>query len=151
MSDLTPQLRDEIALHFRESNDIRGGRIVRDMEEGLTVEQIASRQRTTLDNARNYVRGTEAMLRGELPTAPSMAVKAARGYCYLLGCNLSPELRNYVIACLRQLAAINPEIRVEEPFRSGTLSDTGTRARPNDTAEKTACPTCHMIHAGECL
>ena len=77
MSDLTPQLRDEIALHFRESNDIRGGRIVRDMEEGLTVEQIASRQRTTLDNARNYVRGTEAMLRGELPTAPSMAVKAA--------------------------------------------------------------------------
>lgn len=92
MSDLTPQLRDEIALHFRESNDIRGGRIVRDMEEGLTVEQIASRQRTTLDNARNYVRGTEAMLRGELPTAPSMAVKAARGYRYLLGCNLSPEL-----------------------------------------------------------
>ena len=115
------------------------------MEQGLTVEQIASRQRTTLDNARNYVRGTEAMLRGELPTAPSMAVKASRGYRYLLGCNLSPELRNYVIACLRQLAAINPEIRVEEPFRPGTLSDTGTRARPNDMAEKTACPACHMF------
>ena len=62
------------------------------MERGLDAEQIASSQRTTLDNARNYVRGTEAMLRGELPTA----LKASNGYRYLLGVQLvacAPQLR----------------------------------------------------------
>jgi hypothetical protein len=69
--------------------------ILRDMERGLD----ASRSRPASappDNARHYVRGTEAMLRGELPTAPSMALKASNGYRYLLGCNLSPALRSYV-------------------------------------------------------
>jgi hypothetical protein len=42
-------------------------------------------QNTSLDNAKNWVKGTEAMLRGELPTARSMALKASRGYRYLLG------------------------------------------------------------------
>ena len=151
MSDLTQELRAEIAQHFRESSDIRGGMILRDMERGLTVEQIASSQRTSLDNARNYVRGFEALLSGELPTAPSMALKSSRGYRYLLGCNLSPALRGYVTSCLRRLAAINPEVRVEEPFRPGTLREPETLARPDDTAQKTSCPTCHMVHAGECL
>ena len=151
MSDLTPELRDEITHHLRESSG-RGGMIFRDMERGLTVEQIASSQGTSLDNARNYVRGTEAMLRGELPTAPSVALKDARFYRYLLwGCNLSPALRSYVKSCLHKLAAINPEIRVEKPSRPGTLGEPGTRARPDDTAQKTACPTCHMVHASECL
>ncbi len=48
--------------------------ILRDMERSLTVEQIAFSQGTTLDNARNYVRGTQAMLRGELPTTASSAL-----------------------------------------------------------------------------
>jgi hypothetical protein len=87
MSTLKPELRDEIAQHLRESSDIRGGRTLRDMERGLTVEQIAASQRTSVDNARNYVRGIEAMLRGELPTAPSMALKGSQGYRYPLGCN----------------------------------------------------------------
>ena len=125
--------------------------ILRDMERGLTVEQIASSQRTTLDNARNYVRGVEALLSGELPTTPSSALKTARIYRYLRRCNLSPALRSYVTSCLRQLAAINPEIRVEEPFLPGTLRERGTLARPDDTAQKAKCPTCHMVHAGECL
>jgi len=125
MSSLTPELR--------ESRDIRGGMILRDMERGLIVEQIAASQNTTLDNARNYVRGIQAMLRGELPTTPSSALKAARGYRHLLGCDLSPALRSYVTSCLRQLATINPEIRVEEPFRPGTLREAGTRARPDDS------------------
>ena len=138
-------------MHLRESSG-RGGMILRDMERGLTVEQIAASQRTTLDNARNYVRGTEAMLRGELPTAPSVALKDARFYRYLLwGCNLSPALRSYVKSCLHKLAAINPDIRVEEPFRPGTLHDAGTLARQAAATQKTACPTCHMVHVGECL
>ena len=151
MRDLTPELRDEIARYLRELSDRRGGMIFRDMERGLTVEQIASSQRTTLDNARNYVRGTEAMLRGELPTAPSQALKGARFYRYLLGCDLSPGLRSYVTSCLHDLRAINPAIRVEEPFRPGAPRDARTRARLGDTAQNAVCSACHTVHAGECF
>jgi hypothetical protein len=151
MSDMTPELRAEIAQHLRESSG-RGGMIFRDMERGLTVEQIASSRRTSLDNVRNFVRGTQAVLRGELPTAPSEALKRARFYRYLrLGCDLSFALRSYVTSCLLQLQAINPKIRVDEAFRPGRLGGSGTRARRDDTAQKAACPACHIIHAGECF
>jgi hypothetical protein len=151
MNTLTPELRAEIAQHLRASSDIRGGMILRDMERGLTVEQIASSQRTTVDNARNYVRGIEDMLSGRLPTTPSSALKASRGYRYLLGCDLSPALRSHVMSCLRQLAAINPEIRVEEPLRAGTLHDAGTLACKAAAIQATACPMCQLVHAGECF
>jgi hypothetical protein len=89
MSTLTPELRAEIAQHLREMTS-REGMIIRDMERGLTVEQIASSERTSLNNARSYVRGTEAMLRGELPTAPSMTLKASRATatCWGATCRL---------------------------------------------------------------
>ena len=80
-----------------------------------------------------------------------MALKASNLYRYLLECNLSPALRSYVTSCLRELATINPEIRVEEPLRPGTLHDAGTLAREAAATQMTACPTCHMVHAGECL
>lgn len=92
------------------------------------------------------------MLRGELPTAPSSALKASGGYRYLLwGCDLSPALRSHVTSCLRQLAAINPKIRVEEPYRPGALRDARTLVREANVIQETACPTCHTIHAGECF
>lgn len=149
MRNLTPELRAEILQHLREMTS-REGMIIRDMERGLTVEQIATSQRTSLANARSYVRGTEAMLRGELPTAPSIALKASGGYRYLLGCDLSPALRSYVTLCLHDLRAINPEIRVEEPFRPGAPRDSRNLARLDDTAQR-VCPACHTVHAGECF
>ena len=84
MSDMTPELLDEIAQHLRESSGIRLG-----MERGLTVEQIASSQGIPLDSARGYVRGVEELLSGKLPTTPSAALNWARIYRYLHGCNLS--------------------------------------------------------------
>ncbi len=151
MSDLTSELRDEIAQHLRESSGIRLGMVFQDMERGLDVEQIASSQGIPHNGARGYVKGVEELLSGTLPTSPSQALKWARIYRYLQGCNLSPALRSYVKLCLRQLQAISPEIRVDEPFRPGTLGGSDTRARPDDTAQKTACPTCHMFHAGDCF
>lgn len=150
MSTLTLELREEIARHLREMSG-REGMIIRDRDLGLTVEQMAAKQNTTVENVSDYVRGTEAMLCGELPTASSMALKASRGYRYLLGCDLSPALRDHVMSCLRKLATINPEIRVDEPFRPGTLRAAGTRARLDDRAREAKCPSCHMVHAGECL
>jgi hypothetical protein len=150
MSTLTPELQDEIAQHLRESSEIRLGMVFQDMERGLDAEQIASSQGIPLNGASGYVRGVEEVLGGKLPTAPSQALKWARIYRYLLGCNLSPALRGYVTSCLHQLHAINAEIRVDEPFRPGTLGGSDTRARPDDTA-KTPCPECHTIHAGDCF
>ena len=78
MSTLTPELWDEIAHHLHASSDIRHGVILRDMERGLDAEQIASSQRITIDNATGYVTVVGALLRGELPTTPSSALKIAR-------------------------------------------------------------------------
>ena len=126
MSTVTPDLRAEIAQHLRASSDIRLGMVLRDIEEGLDVEQIASSQGIPLNGARGYVRILEEVLSGKVPTTPSEALKRARTYRYLQGCDLSPALRSYVTSCLGQLAAINPEVSVEKPFRPGTLRDAGT-------------------------
>ena len=80
-----------------------------------------------------------------------MALTNSYVYRELLGRNPSPALRSYVTSCLRQLAAINPEICVDEPLRPGTLHDAGTLACEAAATQKTACPTFHMVHAGECL
>lgn len=95
--------------------------ILRDMESGLDVEQIAVKQGTSITNVRAYVRGVDAVLSGELPTTPALALKGVRTYRLMLRFNLSPELRSYVTTCIRQLAMVNPEIRLDEPFRPGTL------------------------------
>jgi hypothetical protein len=52
MSTVTPELRAEIAQHLRASSDIRLGMVLRDIEEGLDVEQIASSQGIPLNGAR---------------------------------------------------------------------------------------------------
>lgn len=121
MSPLPPDLRDEIADHLRGSTETRHGMVLRDMERGLDVEQIALKQGTSINNVRAYVRGLQGVLSGELPTTPALALKGVRTYRLLLGFNLSPELRNYVTTCIRQLAMVNPEIRLDEPFRPGML------------------------------
>ena len=64
-----------------------------------------------------------------LPTAKSAALRNSYGYRYLLTCNLSPALHSYVKTCLRGLAAINPEIRVDEPLNMRTLPNTKSLAR----------------------
>jgi 5-methylcytosine-specific restriction protein B len=131
MSTLTPELRAEIAQHLRASigSGLRQGLILRDIELGLDAEQIAAKQNTSVQNARNYIGGVQAVLDGKLPTTPSNALKGARTYRYLMGCDLSPALCDYVTSCLRQLNAINPEVRVEEPLRPGPPRDAGTHPR----------------------
>jgi hypothetical protein len=157
MSDLAPELGDEIKRHLRDMSCRDGmlsreGMIIRDMERGLlTVEEIAASQRASVDNIGRYVRGTEEMLRGELPKSPSGALKASGGYRYLLGCELSPALRSHVTSFLRQLKAINPNVRVDEPFRPGPPRNARNLVRDAALTEETACPNCHTIHAGECF
>ena len=150
MSALTPKLRAEIEHHLH-ARSIRHGIVFRDMERDLNAQQMACSQRTSVSNVRNLIRSVQHLLDGTLPTTKSLALTNSYVYRELLDRNPSPALRSYVTSCLRQLAAINPEIRVDEPLRPGTLHDAGTLAREAAATQKTACPTCHMVHAGECL
>ena len=150
MSALTPKLRAEIEHHLR-ARSIRHGIVFRDMERDLNAEQMACSQRTSVSNVRNLIRSVQHLLDGTLPTTKSLALTNSYVYREFLDRSPSPALRSYVTSCLRQLAAINPEIRVDEPLRPGTLHegrDSGARGRryPED-----CMPTCHMVHAGECL
>ena len=99
MSDLTQELRAEIAQHFRESRDIRRpARSFANMERGLTgradrVQPAAPR----LGNARNYgerLRG--AMLCANCTTAPSIALKSSRLVCRYLAVGAICRLRSAI-------------------------------------------------------
>lgn len=147
---IAPELRAEIAMHVRASSGSRHSLVLRGMERGLSVEQMAASQHTTVDNVKAYVRGIEALLDGRLPTTPSSALDASRVYRLLLACSLSLELRDYVTTCLGRLAAINPSIAVNESLRPSTLRDAETAQRRVATVDP-VCPSCFMNHAGECL
>jgi len=51
---------------------------------------------------------------------------------YLLGCDLSPELRSHTTRFLRQLNAINPEVRINEPLQIRALPGTTARRRADN-------------------
>jgi hypothetical protein len=70
----------------------------------------------------------------------------------LLGCDLSPELCSHTTTFLRQLNAVNPEVRINEPLQIRALPGT-TAARRADNRPalvSQVCPECDLQHAGEC-
>jgi hypothetical protein len=50
-----------------------------------------------------------------------------------------------------KLSVLRSYTRVKEPVRPGTRRDSGTLVREAAATEKSACPTCHLVHAGECI
>jgi hypothetical protein len=111
---------------------------------------MAASQHTSPANVRVSVRSVQYLLDGTLPTTPSMALTNSYVYRELLNFNPSPALRTYAKTCLRELAARNPSVRVDEPLGPVTLYDSGTLARRvTSTRHETVCPTCYLIHAGE--
>ena len=85
------------------------------------------------------------MLAGMPPTTRSAALINSYGYRYLLTCSLSPELHTCVKAFLRRLAAINPEVRVDEPLRIRALPNPRTVKHRATPTQQTVCPTCRLI------
>jgi hypothetical protein len=147
MTSLTPELLEEIKRHLR-VNPVRHGEVFRAMERGLDVDQMdASR-----GNARKFRNSVEAMLTGTLPTTKSAALVNSYGYRYLLGCDLSPELRSHTTTFLRQLNAINPEVRINEALQIRALPGTTARRRADNRPAQViqVCPQCNLQHAGEC-
>lgn len=169
MSELTPELRAEI-VEILSSSDIRHALVFRDVQQGLTAEQMAAGQRTTVANVRNYMRSIEHLLVGTLPTSATQSVTNAGAYRELLSADPSPELHAYAAERLDELAANNSGAQTRG-IRSGT-SVTATRppspakAAPAPAKPRTApratrtkkpeprpekvCPNCYLVHAGEC-
>jgi hypothetical protein len=147
MTSLTPELLEEINRHLR-VNPVRHGEVFRAMERGLDVDQMD----TSRGNARNFRNSVEAMLTGTLPTTKSAALVNSYGYRYLLGCDLSPELRSHTTTFLRQLNAINPEVRINETLQIRALPGTTARRRADNRPAQViqVCPQCNLQHAGEC-
>lgn len=147
MAALTPALLDEIKRHLR-ANPVRHGEVFRAMEQGVDLDQMG----TSRSNARNFMNSVEAMLAGTLPTTRSAALVNSYGYRYLLGCDLSPELRSHTIAFLHRLKAINPEVRVDQPLQVRSLPKTKSRRKPDPLSaqRRQTCPSCNLEHAGEC-
>jgi hypothetical protein len=121
MPSLSPALREEMVQHLFALPNPRGG-IVRGVEQGLSVDEIASQLNTDWNNVNNHVRHHGRMLDGELANSPSSAIKEARVYKVLLGQPLSPALHDYVVDCLQRLQELAPSIRIE-PGRLGPMRD----------------------------
>jgi hypothetical protein len=145
MTSLTPELLDEIKRHLR-ANPMRHGAVFRAMEQNLSLDQMG----TSRSNARNFLNSVEAMLTGTLPTAMSAAQTNAYGYQYLLGCDLSPELRSYTQAFLRRLREINPNINVDKPLQLRALPVAAQERKPAHESTSRTCPNCHLSHSGGC-
>lgn len=91
------------------------------LEEGLVADAIAERLEGGAAGAWQYRRMVRALLDGNLPTAPTIAVAAARRYRTVLKApGLSAAARSYLQANLDEL-----ERRASDPAR---LAEEGQRA-----------------------
>jgi len=149
MSELTPELRDEI-LQILRSSDIRHAIVFRDLEQGLNAEEMADRQRTSPANVRKLMNSVRHLLDGTLPTGSSMALTNSYVYRELLNFNPSAHLRAYVDARLRALARQNPLVKVDEPLGQVTLYDSSTIWARNTSKPDDLCPTCRLTRPCFC-
>jgi hypothetical protein len=99
----------------------RVGEVYRLLEEGLAADAIAERLEGGAAGAWQYRRMVRALLDGNLPTAPTVAMAAARRYRTVLKApTLSAAARSYLQANLDEL-----ERRATDPAR---LDEEGQRA-----------------------
>jgi hypothetical protein len=105
-----------------EADDTRLGQVYRGLQRGLTAEVIATELDVASSNfVWNYERIIRAMLHGDLPTAPSVALQAARRFRKLLkSSRLSSSLRSYLEMNLAELErkADDPTARAVEAQRA---------------------------------
>ena len=148
MNALTPDLRSEIEQILRSSSPgLTHGEVFRYLEQDLNEEEIVDRHGTSLSNVRGFMRSLDHLLQGTMPETKSAARTNSMVYKELLNHDLSPGLLNYVKHRLRLLMAINPEINMD-PLR--TRSHQYGSKQSHQTPQKAVCPSCQIVHAGEC-
>lgn len=114
------EVRKELQAYLT-SDSSRIGEMYRLLEEGLAADAIAQRLEGGAAGAWQYRRMVRALLDGNLPTAPTIALAAARRYRTVLKApGLSDAARSYLQANLDEL-----ERRASDPAR---LAEEGQRA-----------------------
>ncbi len=110
-SALTDEMRDEIKRLLRASSDgLEHGAVLRLMEQGLSVEEIAATRSSSVQSIRGWQRSLEHLFEGTIPESKSAVLKNSYVYRELLNHPLSENLRSYVGARLRELIAVNPQV-----------------------------------------
>lgn len=162
MSALTPGLRDEIEqLLHTSAAGFSHGEVLRSIEAGSTVDQIAARHATTVSDVEAYMKSLQHLLVGTIPASRAAAATNAAAYREILARDPSPALRSYADERLQRLLAINPDAARQArsapaPTRARRSAPkqaprqaTKPAARPEPTRDK-MCPECFVVHAGEC-
>ena len=100
---------------------------------GLDVDQMG----TSRGNARNFRNSVEAMLTGTLPTTKSAALPTPTAIATCLAVISRPNCSVIQQTFLRQLNAINPEVRINEALHIRALPGTTARRRADNSGP---CP-----------
>lgn len=157
MSALTPGLRDEIERLLHASDpSFNHGQVLRSIEQGSTLEQIAAKHRKNAADVEAYMKSLQHLLVGTIPASRAAAATNAAAYRELLSREVSPALRSYAEERLQRLLAINPDATRAAPAPSRPRA-----ARPKQSTKPTRtpvpeptrdkmCPECFQVHAGEC-
>lgn len=98
------EVRAEL-VRLLEADESRLGEVYRALQRGLTAREIAAEFEISTPNfVWNYERTVKALLDGNLPIAPTVALGAARKFRSILGATrLSPPTREYLETNLREL------------------------------------------------
>jgi hypothetical protein len=143
---LTADLLEEIKMLLGRS-DIRHGMAFKGMEQGLTAEQIATQWQRSPGHVRSIMRSVRYLLDGELPTGKDMAYTNSFAYRELWERGASPQLLEYLKACLRELAALHPDVKIEP---MGDVSFPGEKPRRTSRRAESFCPNCFLALPCDC-
>ena len=118
----TDEMREEMKRWLRGSSDgLEHGAVLRLMEQGLGVDEIAVERDSTAATVRAWMRSLDQLFTGTMPASKSAALRNSYVYRELLNHPLSHNLISYVMARLRDLIAVNPEVTTKplqtRPFK----------------------------------
>ena len=146
MPELTADLLAEIKQLLGRS-DIRHGMAFRGVEQGVTAEQLAAQWGRSTSHAQNIMRSVQYLLAGELPTGKGMAYTNSFAYRELWELGASPALLAYVKARLRELVAINSDVKIEP---MGPVSFPGETPVRRTERAAAFCPRCFLAVPCDC-
>lgn len=108
---LPPEMLAEIEHVLRNSGSgLSHGATFQLREQGLDAAEIAAERGVSLQTTNGFLKSLDALLTGEVPTTKSLALTNSYVYRELLNHARSSALDSYVMAQLRRLKDINPEV-----------------------------------------
>ncbi|WP_198290994.1 hypothetical protein [Mycobacterium sp. 155] len=151
LTAVTDTYRDEILDLLRRA-DCHFGHTLREVEDGLTVDQASELRDVGRDQVASCRRAVQRLLDGEFSANATQAgydEAVHRALLHFRG-EMSDGLRQHVDTQLARFKAeYLPDLKVEPlqcPYGSGVPAKAGAGAR----SEPAVCPDCFTAHAGEC-